>query len=262
MLWPALVLAALHCHAQAEPAFREDLEKELFARANQERTQRGLPAYRWNDRLNQSARAHALKLGEYRMLSHQFKDEPPLAVRISATELHFSAAAENIGLSTEPLDVHEGWMESAGHRANILSTEYDSLGVAVFRRGDYFYAVQNFARAGEDLTPEGAMRVFVQALNTFRRRKGMPRVIATYSGRIREAVCKMANNNDKPIAPDLPTGPNDHGMTAFTTPEPEVLTAEMQKFALNAEFASIRVGVCFQVSKANPGGTYWFGVVF
>jgi hypothetical protein len=257
----AVLLAALTLCAQSPPDFREDLEWLLFARVNQERAARGLPPLRWNDRLQRSSRAHALKLGEYRMLSHRFKDEPPLSARMAGTGLHFSSAAENVALATDPADLHPGWMSSDGHRANILDPQYDSLGVAVLRQDRVYYAVQNFARVAEDLSPEEAASRLIFAMNDFRRRLGLPRLDGSFSASISEAACDMARR-DKAAADLIPSHMSDRGVTAFTAPDPAGLTPDVRDFARRPDLVRLRVGACFQVTKSYPGGTYWFGIAF
>ena len=37
-----------------------------------------------------------------------------------------------------------GWMESAGHRTNIVDPRYDYIGVGVAEGDGYIYATQNF----------------------------------------------------------------------------------------------------------------------
>jgi hypothetical protein len=57
----------------------------------------------------------------------------------------YTAAAENIAYSQKtPEDVVDKWMNSAGHRANILSTELNQIGVGVYEYNGVMYWVQLF----------------------------------------------------------------------------------------------------------------------
>lgn len=38
----------------------------------------------------------------------------------------------------------ENWMNSEGHRKNILSTNFDSIGIGVYQSGNRVYATQEF----------------------------------------------------------------------------------------------------------------------
>jgi len=69
--------------------------------------------------------------------SHTGKDGSSLASRISATGYQFSAAAENIaaGPST-PEQVVSSWMNSSGHRANILNPNLKEIGISYYFLAD------------------------------------------------------------------------------------------------------------------------------
>jgi len=47
----------------------------------------------------------------------------------------------NSQLATKFMD---NWMNSSGHRANILSTNFTSIGVGVYKIGNTYYATQEF----------------------------------------------------------------------------------------------------------------------
>ena len=66
--------------------------------------------------------------------AHRCAKEPPLAQRAKNAGYGYRGVAENIaGGSPTPAEVVEGWMNSPGHRANILRREYThvAIGVAV-----------------------------------------------------------------------------------------------------------------------------------
>src|SRR3954471_259889 len=134
--------------------FDSAVEKRLLDQANEARKQAGLVALKWDDKLAEAARAHAQKMAEAHSLSHRIVGERDLTDRIAATGLRFSSVAENIAYSTDNSeDFHDDWMHSPGHRANILGTNSDSLGVAVLDYKGKYYAVQDFARV---VTPDDA----------------------------------------------------------------------------------------------------------
>ena len=47
---------------------------------------------------------------------------------------------------TSPEKVMESWMNSSGHRANILSSDFTLIGVGFYESGGEYYWVQNFGR--------------------------------------------------------------------------------------------------------------------
>lgn len=129
-------------------------ERYLFEAANQERRAAGLSPLRWNPQLAQAARLHAQQMAQRNTISHQFAGESGLMVRAASAEAHFSKVAENVGMSPSPISMHDAWMHSPGHRANILDPKLTSLGVSVVYRNGYLWAVQDFARDVEDLSIE------------------------------------------------------------------------------------------------------------
>jgi uncharacterized protein YkwD len=129
-------------------------ERFLFAQANRERAEKGLPQLQWNEGLAAAARKHAALMLNEGDLSHQFEGEPPLANRVSELGVRFTRVGENVAFGPEPASIHAGWMESPGHRANILGANFNALGVGVLEGGGRLYAVQDFATVVEDLTIE------------------------------------------------------------------------------------------------------------
>jgi hypothetical protein len=85
-------------------------------------------------------------------ISHQFPGEPELAVRGSNAGAHFSLITENVGEAPTSVIIHDLWMHSPGHRANLLDPNVDSIGIAIVTRDHQLYAVEDFARTVETLT--------------------------------------------------------------------------------------------------------------
>ncbi len=103
---------------------------------NVERQRAGLLPLRFNSRLAVAGQKHSVDMAMQDFFSHQSKDNSSPFDRIKATGYRYSRAAENIyaGGST-PEDAVKGWMNSPGHRQNILNPEYKEIGI-----GYYFLA--------------------------------------------------------------------------------------------------------------------------
>ena len=108
-----------------------DTEKLLFDAANHERTERKLPPLRWDEGLARAARKHAEMMAEQDLLEHQLQGEHALATRASEAGASFSHITENIGMAVDAYKFHDGWMQSPGHRANILAGGYSETGVVL-----------------------------------------------------------------------------------------------------------------------------------
>jgi len=121
-------------------------EKYLMDCANGERRAQGLHELRWDPALAQAAMRHANEMARHDTISHQFPDEPGLGARVTKAGIHFAAVAENVAEAKSPVTIHNMWMGSEGHRANILDKDMEFLGVAIVERGGNVFAVEDFCR--------------------------------------------------------------------------------------------------------------------
>jgi uncharacterized protein YkwD len=126
----------------------------LFNAANRERTQQNTPPLRWDPSLAQAAAYHANQMASRGTISHQFAGEPDLSARGASAGVHFSLISENVAEAPTAQRVHTAWMQSEGHRTNILDPKVDSIGIAVVVRNGQRFAVQDFARTTQSLTLE------------------------------------------------------------------------------------------------------------
>ncbi len=85
-------------------------------------------------------------------LAHRYEDEPDLTTRAGAAGAHFSLIEENVAFDSNPSALHEDWMLSPHHRANLLKPEVDRVAIAVVASGGLNYAVADYARAVPVLT--------------------------------------------------------------------------------------------------------------
>jgi uncharacterized protein YkwD len=53
-----------------------------------------------------------------------------VADRVRAARISLSVVGENLALAATPRSIHAALMDSDGHRANILRTSFDRIGVA------------------------------------------------------------------------------------------------------------------------------------
>lgn len=113
-----------------------DVEMQIFHLTNLERQARGLYLYAWNDTLAGAARAHSLDMGQRAYFDHVNPDGHDPGDRITAAGYNWSSRGENIyagygpgGSPLPPEHVVTGWMNSPGHRKNILRAYDDPDGI-------------------------------------------------------------------------------------------------------------------------------------
>ena len=137
-----------------------DLERLVHERINNERVDRKLSALGLDRRLSAIARAHSEDMARRNFFSHVNPDgEDPTARGAHAGyECHkeFGRAvreglAENLFQASLPRRMDEivrasvrGWMNSSGHRRNILEKGYDRTGLGVAISGNTIYITQLF----------------------------------------------------------------------------------------------------------------------
>jgi uncharacterized protein YkwD len=136
----------------AAPDLREAVE-QIFALGNRARAQAGLASLTWDPALAAAALQHCRMMAAAGPISHQYRGEPDLSSRAAQAGAHFGLIEENVGLAPSAAAVHQGWMQSPGHRQNLLSAGVDRVGIAaVYARG-VLYAVADYSAAVENLSP-------------------------------------------------------------------------------------------------------------
>jgi hypothetical protein len=133
---------------------------QLFALANQTRAQHGLTTLKWDPALAGAAMQHSMRMTQGGSLSHQYRGEPDVTARAGHAGAHFSLIEENIAVGPYASGIHQGWMNSSGHRANLLNAAIDRVGIAVLAMGGELYAVADYARAVPVLTQDQVEAAF------------------------------------------------------------------------------------------------------
>lgn len=121
---------------------------------NDIRAGNSLSVLRPSSRLGFASSSYAKTLARYNKLSHTV-DGTDLADRATAVNYRFRALGENIGWTARgrtdaeiARDLVERWMQSRGHRKNILNRRYREVGIGISVRGRKTYAVQLFGTKG------------------------------------------------------------------------------------------------------------------
>lgn len=129
-----------HTPATCNPSGNSVYESQVIALINQERADEGLPPLSSQSQLTSAARIHSADMACNGFFSHTSPTTGSPFDRIEAQGYSFSYAGENIaGGFNSPASVVETWMNSAGHRANILSPNYVHIGVGYAYWGDSTY---------------------------------------------------------------------------------------------------------------------------
>jgi len=128
------------------------METRLLVLVNKERENAGIEPLHYSPMLAKAARQHSITMAEEGFFEHRGEGEPKLFDRVSATGMSTDHVGENIfetseGASSAVADeCVQMWMQSEGHRMNMLSPEFDKTGFAtkVSNNGDN-YITEDFA---------------------------------------------------------------------------------------------------------------------
>lgn len=119
---------------------------EVVRLVNVERGKAGCSALKVNSKLTTSAQRHAADMAAKNYFSHNSQDGRSPFDRMKAAGYRYSTAGENIAAGQKtPSAVMTSWMNSPGHRANILRCSFKEIGIGIAKGGSYgIYWVQNF----------------------------------------------------------------------------------------------------------------------
>jgi hypothetical protein len=128
--------------------------EQLFALANQARAEAGVAPLVWDPALAVAAMRHCQRMAVEGPIAHRYAGELDLTERAGAAGAHFSLIEENIAVGSHASTIHTGWMESPGHRTNLLNAQVDHVGIAVIAAQGVLFAVQDFSKSVDVLTQD------------------------------------------------------------------------------------------------------------
>ena len=120
---------------------------EVIRLVNVERKAAGCGSLTGESRLHKAAQKHSTRQATQDTMSHQLPGEASMGDRVTAEGYRWGGVAENVAAGYRtPADVMDGWMNSPGHKANILNCGYQNIGVGVAKSSKgTLYWTQNFA---------------------------------------------------------------------------------------------------------------------
>ncbi|USX52707.1 CAP domain-containing protein [Lentzea sp. HUAS12] len=145
-----LAAAALALAATLAPqASAATVQEDVIALTNAERAKVNCPALKSNAALNTAAQRHSADMAAKNFMGHTGSDGSNLVTRIErAGYTRWTRAAENVAAGQQnAAAVVRSWMNSSGHRANILNCALRDIGVGhAYRQGTTYghYWTQDF----------------------------------------------------------------------------------------------------------------------
>lgn len=123
----------------------EQIEQDIFRLTNEERVKKGVAPLVWSDSIGKVARTHSQDMNSRNFFDHTNPSSQNPFQRLRAAGISFGTAGENIAAGPNAEIMVRNWMNSSGHRANILSPSFRKIGIGVATTGRYgYFATQNF----------------------------------------------------------------------------------------------------------------------
>jgi uncharacterized protein YkwD len=131
----------------------DSLERQAFVLVNKKREESGLRDLEWSDQLESVARLHSDNMAEYQFFSHKGLDNKYVSQRADDAHVgQWRSIGENIATMRgypDPVAMAvELWLESPGHRRNMMDSNWkeSAIGVGVAQDGSYYFTQVFLAR--------------------------------------------------------------------------------------------------------------------
>ncbi len=135
----------------AQSPLTAQMEAQVEQQINTIRLARSLKPLRNNDKLARVARSYSRQMAQQNFFGHTSPAGETMVQRVQAAGIFYFVIGENLFKCTnvpQPVKAAvQGWMESPGHRDNLLGSEYRETGIGVWRQGNTYYFTQLFMRS-------------------------------------------------------------------------------------------------------------------
>lgn len=112
-------------------------ERGMVDLVNKERKDRGLKPLSFDARLREVARPHSADMFQRGYFAHYSPEGKSVADRAEEQGVQYGVIGENLAYAPSLELAHRGLMNSPGHRANILSPDFNKIGIGVMDGGIY-----------------------------------------------------------------------------------------------------------------------------
>lgn len=120
-------------------------ESEVVRLVNIEREKNGLAPLKASSQLSNVARMKSQDMATKNYFSHTSPTYGSPFDMMKQFGISYKTAGENIAKGyLSPASVMNGWMNSSGHRANILNSSFGTIGVGAYKVGSTIYWTQMF----------------------------------------------------------------------------------------------------------------------
>lgn len=112
-------------------------ETAMIELVNKERIKQGLNLLIYNEGLKEVGRRHSADMFSRGYFSHYSPENESVADRANKAQIKYLVVGENLAYAPSLELAHQGLMNSPGHKANILSPDYNQIGIGIMDGGVY-----------------------------------------------------------------------------------------------------------------------------
>ena len=112
-------------------------EQEVFDLINKQRTNNGLQALKVDNETQRVARIKAEDMVKNNYFSHDSPTYGSPFDMLKSFKISYKTAGENIAANSSNTGAVNGWMNSSGHKANILNSSFNYTGIGVVSSEKY-----------------------------------------------------------------------------------------------------------------------------
>lgn len=117
--------------------FNEDIEHQMLDLVNKERAKIGVAPLQFDSKLREVARNHSSDMFKRGYFAHYTPEGKSVADRALVLSVDFMVIGENLAYAPSLNLAHQGLMNSPGHKANILSSDFKKIGVGTADGGSF-----------------------------------------------------------------------------------------------------------------------------
>lgn len=129
---------------QKPTADSSTMQQEMLGYINTERAKANAPALVLDQKLSDGAAIKSKDMAQNNYFSHTSPTYGSPFDMMKSLGITYRTAGENIAKHTSVKGAHDAFMNSPGHKANILNTGFKKLGLGFYVSGDYIYVTQWF----------------------------------------------------------------------------------------------------------------------
>ena len=140
---------------------------KILQRVNKERKAAGVPPLTMNKTLMKGAMKRSAELSIY--YSHTRPNGASCFSIEELSKIGYNFAGENIAANySDATSVMNSWMKSSGHKKNILSSKFKSIGIGVFKHNGSLYFTQVFTNVKSTTPTKPSNKKVTRSINTLR----------------------------------------------------------------------------------------------